>query len=183
MKSTLHFLNVVIMLTMPLVVANAADSAQFDLLKDMSVSDYRATGLDKLSDAQVKALSTWFANYESQHAKDCAQSAAIAPAAAAAPVAAASKPATPASARQRVSDDDVTTSRISGKFSGWYGSTVFKLENGQTWEQTDDSVLTIAAMQNPEITISKGAFDTYYLEVKGMTDSVPVRKVEPDDSN
>ncbi|HVA54781.1 MAG TPA: hypothetical protein VNI53_03135 [Gammaproteobacteria bacterium] len=181
MKSKLRFLNVVIMLTMPLVVANAADSAQFDLLKDMSASDYRATGLDKLSDAQVKALSTWFANYESQHAKECAPSAGMA--SASAPVAAASKPATLASAHQRVSDDDVTTSRISGKFSGWYGGTLFKLENGQTWEQTDDSVMTIAAMQNPEVTISKGAFNVYYLEVKGLVNSVPVRKVQPGDSN
>lgn len=167
------------MLCVPWAAASAADNAQFDLLKDMSVADYRATGLDKLSDAQVKALSAWFANYESQHAKDCAQSAAMAPAAAPA----VSKSAATTTKRHKVDGNIVTTSRISGKFSGWYGGTVFKLENGQTWQQTDDSVMTIAAMQNPEVTISKGAFNVYYLEVKGILNSVQVLKVEPDDSN
>jgi len=181
MKSASNILTVVLMLSLPWVAATAADNAQFDLLKDMSVSDYRATGLDKLSDVQIKALSAWFANYQSQHSKDCAQSAAMAPAAA--PVTTASKTAGSTSRSHKVDGSIVTASRIKGKFSGWYGGTLFKLENGQTWEQTDDSVMSIAAMQNPEVTISKGSFNVYYLEVKGMTDSVPVRKVESDATN
>ena len=180
MKPTLGFLMLASLLIMPWVAASAADNPQFDILKDMSVADYRTTGLDKLSEAQVKALSAWFANYQSQHAKDCAQSAAMM--SAAEPVIAESKPsATPKS--HNVDGSVVTSSRIKGKFSGWYGDTVFKLQNGQTWEQTDDSVVTIAAMQDPEVTITQGSFNVYYLEVKGMMDSVPVRKVEMGDSN
>jgi len=181
MKSASNILIAVLMMSLPWAAATAADNAQFDLLKDMSVADYRATGLDKLSDAQIKALSAWFANYQSQQAKDCPQSAAMEPATA--PVAMASKAAGSTSKSHKVDGSIVTASRINGKFSGWYGGTLFKLQNGQTWEQTDDTVMSIAAMQNPEVTISKGSFNVYYLQVKGMTDSVPVRKVEPSDSN
>jgi hypothetical protein len=180
MKSALSILIAVLMLSVPWFAASAADNSQFDLLKEMSVEDYRATGLDKLSDAQVKALSAWFANYQSQHAKDCPQSAAMAPAAA--PAGVASKPAA-TTKRHKVDGSVVTSSRIDGKFTGWYGSTVFKLQNGQTWEQTDNQVMTIAAMQNPEVTITKGAFNVYYLQVKGLLDSVQVSQVEPGDSN
>ncbi len=181
MKSVLRSLVVAVLLATPWIAAGAADTTQSDLLKVMSVDDYRATGLDKLSDAQVKALSAWFANYQSQHAKDCGQSAAMAPAAV--PTAAASTPAAATSKQHKVDGSTVTSSRIQGKFTGWYGDTVFKLENGQTWQQTDDSVVTIAAMQDPEVTISKGSFNVYYLEVKGMTDSVAVIKIELKDSN
>ncbi|MGA9854303.1 MAG: hypothetical protein WBR29_03370 [Gammaproteobacteria bacterium] len=181
MKSAFSIVLAVLVLSSLWASAIAADNAPFDLLKDMSVADYRATGLDKLSDAQVKALSTWFANYQSQHAKDCAQSAAMAPAVV--PSAAATQPEATTKHHKKVDGSIVTTSRISGKFSGWYGGTLFKLENGQTWQQTDDSVVSLAAMRNPEVTISKGSFNVYYLQVKGMTDSVPVIEIEPNDSN
>jgi hypothetical protein len=181
MKSTLGSLMLASLLIMPWVAASAADNTQFDVLKDMSVADYRATGLDKLSDAQIKALNAWFANYQSQHAKDCGQTAAVTPAAV--PAVAASKPATTTSRQHKVDGSIVTSSRIDGKFTGWYGSTVFKLQNGQTWEQTDNQMMTIAAMQNPEVTITKGAFNVYYLEVQGLVNSVQVRQVKPDDLN
>jgi hypothetical protein len=181
MKPAFRLLIIVVLLATPWIAVSAADTAQFDLLKEMSVEDYRATGLDKLSDAQVKALSAWFANYESQHVKDCAKSAALIPAIA--PTAAATKPAATTSKRHKIDGNVVTTSRIQGKFTGWYGSTVFKLQNGQTWEQSDNQVMTIAAMQNPEVTITKGAFNVYYLQVKGLLDSVQVNQIEPNDSN
>lgn len=175
MKSTLRLISVALLMGLPWSSATVAGCAPFDLLKDMSVADFRATGLDKLSDAQIKALNAWLTNYQNQHAKDCAQSATIAPATVTAAAA--------ISEQHKVDGNIVTTSRISGKFNGWYGSTVFKLQNGQTWEQTDDSVMTIAAMQDPEVTISKGTFDVYYLQVKGLADSVPVRKVDSKVSN
>ncbi|HVC37066.1 MAG TPA: hypothetical protein VNF46_01560 [Gammaproteobacteria bacterium] len=154
-------------------------TAQFDLLKDMSVADYRATGLDHLSDAQIKVLSIWFANYQRQHAKSCGQAAAAVSAAAVAPVAAASAVPAPASSHPKLSGDVIVASSISRTFSGWSGGTLFKLDNGQTWGQTDDNLLTIAAIAHPRVTITKGAFNAYYLYVEGVTDSVQVRRVEP----
>ncbi len=183
MKSIYCFV-ILAMLLIPWSTVSAADNAQqFDLLKAMSVADYRATGLEKLSDAQIKALSAWFANYQKQHPMNCAQGAAQASPKTTAKLAA-GKPATAAGSNQKSKNSgDAITSRISGTFTGWYGGTVFKLDNGQTWQQTDESTMTIAAMQHPEVTIAKGLFNVYYLQVKGLLSSVPVQQIGPQDSN
>jgi hypothetical protein len=172
MKSTVRLLLVALLLAVPLAAACASDSAHFDLLKAMSVADYRATGLDHLSDAQVKVLSVWFAKYESRHAGDCARTGSAMPSAAAIPASAvaAAKPA---------AKSDTIVSHLDGSFTGWSGDTHFKLDNGQVWVQTDDSMLSIAGILHPRVTISKGLFNAYYLSVEGVNDSVQVERIQP----
>lgn len=150
-------------LLLPWLAASAADNQDFDVLKSMSVSDFRATGLDHLSDAQIKALDAWFAGYERSHAP-CAGTA-TAPAMAA-------QPAVPTEGKDMVA-------HLDGTFTGWGGTTVFKLDNGQVWQQVDDSVLSIGAIKNPKITISKGLISTYYLSVEGVQDTIAVRRIKP----
>lgn len=184
MKYTYHFMFIALLLTVPWSAVFAADNAQqFDLLKAMSVADYRATGLEKLSDAQIKALSAWFAKYQKQHPMNCAQGASQASPKTTAKIAAGQPVAAAGSPQKSKSSGDVITSHISGTFTGWYGGTVFKLDNGQTWQQTDESTMTIAAMQHPEVTITKGLVNVYYLQVKGLLSSVPVKQIGPQDSN
>jgi len=175
MKSKVSILLVALLLSAPLSAAFAADTQHFDLLKAMSVADYRATGLEHLSDAQVKALSAWFANYMQQHGKDCAPAALAAPAAA--PPAEAQAATVPVS--KPVANPDRIVSRLDGDFTGWSGSTRFKLENGQVWQQNDDSILSIASIPHPRVTITKGAFNTYYLHVDGVMNTVYVRRIRP----
>jgi len=150
---------------LPLLHARADDVQGFDVLKNMSVTDFRATGLDHLTDAQIKALDAWFADYERSHAP-CAPTTAT-PAMAAQP--------TPASAPA----GDVLVAHLVGNFTGWGNNTVFKLDNGQVWEQVDDSMLSIGAIKNPKVTIKKGLISAYYLSVEGVDDSVLVRRVKP----
>ncbi|HEV2111816.1 MAG TPA: hypothetical protein VGT99_10720 [Gammaproteobacteria bacterium] len=147
---------------LPLLPVHAGDD--FDVLKSMSVADFRATGLDHLTDNQIKALDAWFADYQHGHAP-CAQTAA-APAMSAQPVASA-EPA------------DEIVAHLDGSFTGWGNNTRFKLDNGQVWEQVDDSVLSIGAIKNPKVTIKKGLVSAYYLSVEGVNDSVPVRRIKP----
>jgi hypothetical protein len=179
MKSTLGYALVAILLAVPWTAAGAADSAQFDLLKAMSVADYRATGLDSLSDAQVKALSAWFANYEREHGINCGPAALAAPADKAVPLAAVSKPAPAASAAKSGAGSGTIVSYLDGSFTGWSGDTHFKLDNGQVWVQTDDSLLSIAPIRHPKVTINKGIFNAYYLSVEGVNDSVQVQRIQP----
>lgn len=153
-------------LLLPWLAASGADTQDFDVLKSMSVADFRATGLDHLSDAQIKALDAWFAGYERSHAP-CSQTAA-APAIAAQ----AARPAAP-------TEGNDVVAHLDGTFTGWGGSTVFKLDNGQVWQQVDDSVLSIGAIKNPRITISKGLISTYYLSVEGVQDTIAVRRIRP----
>ena len=164
MKTLTRALIVTSAALLPLLHARADDAQGFDVLKSMSVADFRATGLDHLTDAQIKALDAWFADYERNHAP-CAPTSA-APAMAAQPAAA-----TPAG--------DVLVAHLVGNFTGWGNNTVFKLDNGQVWEQVDDSMLSIGAIKNPKVTIKKGLISAYYLSVEGVNDSVLVRRIKP----
>lgn len=137
----------------------SADQQDFDVLKAMSVADFRASGLDKLSDAQIKALDAWFAGYQKQHGCDPA--------------------AGQAAAEQAPAADDSISSYISGEFRGWSGGTTFHLDNGQVWEQMDDAVLTLGARTNPKVTISRGLFNSYYMSVEGVRDTVQVKRIKP----
>ncbi len=152
-------------------VASAADTQDFDVTQSMSVAQFRATGLDKLTDAQIKALNTWFAQYQQQQGPGCAAPAAAAPTAGAA-TAVAGAPAAMAPA-------DTISAHIVGDFDGWRGSTRFTLDNGQVWEQTDDNVVTAKRVANPKVTITRGLFNSYYISVQGMNDSVQVRRIKP----
>ncbi len=154
----------------PCLPALADDAPGFDVLKTMSVADFRATGLDHLTDAQIKALDAWFAEYQRTHSPCAGTAAAPVMAASAAPPA----PATPAAPA-----DGVIVAHLVGNFTGWGNDTVFKLDNGQVWEQVDDSVLSIGAIKNPKVTIKRGLISAYYLSVEGVDDSVAVRRVKP----
>lgn len=71
-------------------------------------------------------------------------------------------------------DSRVTGTNIDGPFFGWSGSTVFKLANGQVWEQ-DGPARTYHFAYRPNVRITE-ADDTHLMEVSGVG-SVRVRRV------
>lgn len=153
--------------------ASAADKPGFDVLDSMSAGQFRSAGLDKLSDAQLKALDTWFDRYLQHRATACAAATAAATPAPAPAVAASTAPTTPAPPA------DSITAHIAGDFHGWSGATRFTLDNGQVWEQIDDAVVTVGRVTNPKVTISRGLFNSYYMSVEGVADTVQVKRVKP----
>ena len=155
---------------LPTLAAQADDPQGFDVLRTMSVADFRATGLDHLTDAQIKALDAWFTDYQRTHSPCAGTGAAPVMAASAAP---------PVPAQTTASASDVIVAHLIGNFTGWGNATVFKLDNGQVWEQVDDSMLSVGAIKNPKITIKRGLISTYYLSVEGVSDSIAVRRVKP----
>lgn len=48
-------------------------------------------------------------------------------------------------------DDEIIRTRIAGEFRGWKGQTVFTLENGQVWRQTDKENRFFPLRVNPEV--------------------------------
>jgi hypothetical protein len=46
-------------------------------------------------------------------------------------------------------------SRIVGRYDGWEGSTVFKLENGQVWRQASPDVHYVKSVESPAVLIEK----------------------------
>ncbi len=72
---------------------------------------------------------------------------------------------------------DQIQSRFDGAFNGWDGDTVFKLENGQVWRQSESGRLSLKA-ERPMITIKRGWFGAYYLKVEGANKSIKVKRIQ-----
>ena len=72
---------------------------------------------------------------------------------------------------------DEIRSRYVGEFTGWDGKTVFKLENGQVWQQSQSGRMSWKAT-NPMITIKRGFMGSYVLRVEGVNKTVRVKRIE-----
>ena len=82
-------------------------------------------------------------------------------------------------AAEKSDDDDAPIeSRIIGKFSGWDGQTVFKLENGMIWVQDDKDKFYIKEVENPKVTVKPGLFSAWYLSVEGYSSKCNVRRIQ-----
>lgn len=68
-----------------------------------------------------------------------------------------------------------TESQIYGAFTGWKGDALFKLTNGQYWQQAEYKY-EYKYSYRPRVVITQTAND-YEMEVEGMEDSVRVRRV------
>lgn len=86
-------------------------------------------------------------------------------------IAPASSPSQPRSAQSA----DIIESRIDGEFSGWEGETIFKLENGQIWQQ-----VTYAYMYKykyrPKVLIF-GTRGGYEMQVEGVDKRIRVIRI------
>ena len=71
---------------------------------------------------------------------------------------------------------DQIESQIMGEFEGWDARTIFRLTNGQVWQVTDDSTAAYA-LRNPKVTIRRGMFSAFYLEVDGAKRSPRVKRL------
>jgi len=67
-------------------------------------------------------------------------------------------------------------SRIDGEFKGWDGDTVFKLTNGQAWQQDEYGYVCHYAY-NPEVIIYKVDFG-YEMMVKGLGQTIKVKRLK-----
>lgn len=75
---------------------------------------------------------------------------------------------------------DEIEARLVGNFTGWSGDTVFRLDNGQVWQQTRNYIRSYTPrepMHEPRVTISKGLFGSYDLRVEGVKRVVQVKRI------
>lgn len=149
-----------------------AQSQSFSSLEErMSAKDFRDAGLDKLSDAELAALNAWIE-----------RNVRLADPAVAAAVAQGQLPSTTATSpdESRVGFENARreefTSRIPGSFKGWFGKTKFELENGQVWQQVEGDRFPIN-IENPEVTIKPGPFNSWRLQVEGYNRTTLVKRI------
>ena len=65
-----------------------------------------------------------------------------------------------------------------GKFSGWDGQTVFKLENGMIWAQADKDKFHTKEIENPTVIIERSMFGTWTLRIDGYDADCRVKQIQ-----
>jgi hypothetical protein len=68
-------------------------------------------------------------------------------------------------------------SRLEGHFNGWDGETLFKLDNGQIWQQAASGYHYHYTFR-PSVTLVRVRGDVYTMHVDGVTESVTVRRLK-----
>lgn len=149
-------------------IAPAADKA-IDLRDYLTVNQFHNAGLDTLSSDEMATLNVWFnGRFRAENTRTPASASPV-PAASAASAFGADMV-----APSRKEPDSIE-SRILGTFKGWSGRTVFKLENGQVWQQAEGGTFN-TTMQNPTVVIKKLTWG-YLLTLPGDSDTVFVRRI------
>lgn len=84
-------------------------------------------------------------------------------------------------AEQIIETIDHLEARLAGDFTGWTGSTLFRLDNGQVWQQTKNYIpdyIPRDPITQPRVTISRGFMGSYNLRVEGVKRIVQVKRIE-----
>jgi hypothetical protein len=120
----------------------------------VSAAEFREAGLHKLSPDELAALNRWLGRYAAAVAVTVGQ---------------VSNPKTSPK-------PDVIESRIEGDFEGWDGETIFKLDNGQIWQQASYAYRYHYAYR-PEVVIYRSG-GGYRMRVEDVSDTIPVKRLK-----
>lgn len=145
--------------------AGTVAAQQFSSLEErMTEQEFRAAGLDRLSPEELASLNAWIA------ARLGTVPTTVAPA-----DRVGFKP------EGGIFGDDGERgeiyARIEGEFTGWSGRTVFKLDNGQWWQQTDGTTFSVPRMTNPGVEIQPAMMGSWLLKVDGYNRPVRVTRI------
>ena len=146
--------------TLALAASSAGATEQPTLQERMSKEEFHAAELDKLSPEALKRLDDWLAAHPLTVTKLVTPS---------------NKPVfyTDDAPRERIE------SRIDGVFTGWSGKTVFKLQNGQEWTQSQAGRYDGGKLHNPKVKLEPTMSGNWLLFVSGCDcDSLRVERTK-----
>ena len=141
MKRIVVCLSLLLAAPLLLSAAEPENPALPGLQKAMTPEQYEAAGLSKLDPAERAKLDEFIKNYVSVSNERVATTAVD-----------------KAIKEKKVSEPEVIQSRIAGPFTGYTGTTVFTLENGQRWAQSQRDTAYYPKMDSPAVTIIKAGF-------------------------
>ena len=149
-----------------------ANLAAETLRDQMTEEQFARAGLDKLSDEELTYLSDWLSGKVDEEKEKVVNEI------------------IPAGENRFGADEQIQrnvdrirpepkelVSRIAGPFDGWDGDTVFYLENGQVWKQTQRDKFAVR-LEDPVVTIEKGLLGAYFLSVEGFGSRVKVKRLK-----
>ena len=156
--------------------AQAADG--FSTLEErMSGKEFKETGLEKLTGAELSALNDWLR----RHSVATLENASARPASSAAVAGSAPGEDLRGFPNQPKGnpEDDVINSTIVGTFEGWERKgTLFKLANGMIWQMTENDSFHIPPVENPQVVIEKGFMKKWKLSLVGHKPKVSVMRIQ-----
>jgi hypothetical protein len=124
----------------------------------MTADEFRAAGLERLTPAELEALSRWLLRYTATQASELRENSEFV-----------------REEIRKVEQEGVRT-RIVGEFRGWDGDTVFRLENGQVWKQRLPGQWHYVA-SSPEVELSKNFMGFWMLRVLDADRAVGVTRI------
>ena len=143
---------------LPHAIAQSAPTLE----ERLSEAQFKSYGLDKLTPQELQGLNNWLQGEV------------------AAKVAAA--PASQDDFRQGFKPKETERieikARLAGTFTGWTGSTVFKLDNGQEWQQAESGGYNAQSVENADVTIKPKAFGNWLLVVEQCQCRIAVRRIK-----
>lgn len=155
----------VAILVMALGPAQVQAQNSFSTLEEqMTGKEFVSAGLDKLSAEELAALNEWLRTHSVATLETATE---------------------PLSDQRGFENQTIAemgkedvVSTIVGPFSGWDGETIFKLENGMIWKQSEADRFAIPEVQNPPVIIERGLLKSWKLSVEGYNKSVRVRRIQ-----
>jgi hypothetical protein len=154
------------LLAFGLVVFSSAFSADEPtrIEQSMSKEEFKSAGLDKLSAEELAALNAWLNRDRVATVKKVKEEE--------------KKDRSEGLGRAGDVDRVSVQSKVLGTFLGWRGNTAFELENGQIWIQSEAGELVAKKKQGVMVTITPGAFGSWFLQAEGYNSSVRVKRVK-----
>jgi hypothetical protein len=127
----------ILMLSLGIVTAQD-DQSLWTMDKVMTPQELKDTGVSGLSPSQRKALDAWLNRFTTRLVKVATRKI--------------TKQSTPSTDGTRNDCVSTVESTITSDFNGWDGETIFKLDNGQIWQQTEYDY-SYSYAYRPEVTI------------------------------
>lgn len=144
---------IALMLVIATLPAFSADDP--DIVKLMTEEEFAASGLSRLSSAEMDVINRWLVRYTAQDAPEMISN-------------------SPAVKEVEIAD---LKSSIDGTFNGWNGPTRFNLKNGQVWETNGTRRYSYTAV-DPEVEITRNFIGVYRMRILETGKSISVRRVQ-----
>jgi hypothetical protein len=151
-------------LLLGLALATAAFAADHLVLQErMTPEEFKAAGLDKLSPEELANLNAFLGRYNAKRVEEVKR---------------AEQNAVAGFGGHTTPNNEPIVSRLIGRFDGWDGKTVFRLENGQIWQQSESGELAGVHMDAPMITIRPSFSGAWWLTAEGRKSQIKVKRIK-----
>ncbi len=166
-----------VVLALTVTTASYAVDSFSTVEERMSGKEFKATGLGKLTDAELAELNDWLRRHSVATLENAA-----ARSSSSAAISGSTKDLRGFENQPKDdpngNDSKVIHSTIVGTFSGWNGKgEIFKLTNGMIWQATENDTFYTEPAENVQVTIQKGFMGNWRLSMDGRGSGVRVKRI------